>query len=68
MRRTVTVGLILNGLAFMLIGFLSSAPWGTDSVSNSNPAFAGAPLLFLFGILSVVSSAVLYEVLPDRRR
>jgi len=68
MRRTITVGLILNGVAFMLIGFLTAAPWGTDSVDNSNPAVTGAPMLFLLGIMSVIAAAVLYEVLPDRRR
>jgi len=52
----------------MLIGFLTAAPWGSSSVADSNPAFLGAPLLFVLGIVSVVAAAVLYEVLPDKRR
>jgi len=68
MRRTVTIGLVLTGLALMLIGFFTAAPWGTDSVDNSNPAITGAPMLFILGIISVIAAAVLYEVLPDRRR
>ncbi len=68
MRRTITIGLVLSGLALMLIGFFTAAPWGTDSVGDSNPAFTGAPMLFLLGIVSVIAAAVLYEVLPDRNR
>jgi len=52
----------------MVIGFLTAAPWGTDSVDNSNPVITGAPMLFILGIISVIAAAVLYEVLPDRRR
>lgn len=68
MRRTVTVGLVVLGVALMLIGFFAAAPWGSSSVADSDPAIVGAPLLFLLGIVSVVAAAVLYEVLPDKRR
>ena len=68
MRRTITIGLVVTGLALMVIGFLTAAPWGTDSVDNSNPVITGAPMLFILGIISVIAAAVLYEVLPDRRR
>ena len=68
MRRNITVGLVVIGFALMLIGFLSAAPWGSSSVADSDPVFLGAPLLFLFGVVSVVAAAVLYELLPDRRR
>lgn len=66
MRRSVTVSMVLVGLVLMLIGFLSAAPWGSSAVADSDPAFLGAPLLFILGIVSVVAAAVLYEVLPDR--
>ncbi len=68
MRRTITISLVLTGLALMLIGYFTAAPWGTDSVENSNPVVTGAPMLFILGIISVIAAAVLYEVLPDRRR
>ncbi len=68
MRRTITIGLVSSGLALMVIGFLTAAPWGTDSVDNSNPVITGAPMLFILGIISVIAAAVLYEVLPDRHR
>lgn len=68
MRRRLTVGLVSLGLVLMVIGFLVAAPWGSSSVSDSNPAIVGAPILFLLGIVSIVTAAILYEVLPDKRR
>ena len=68
MRRTITFGLIAVGIALMVIGFITAAPWGSSSVADSNPSILGAPLLFLLGIFSVVAAAVLYEVLPDKRQ
>lgn len=68
MRRNVTVGLVIVGCLLMVIGFLTAAPWGSSSVSDSNPAITGAPILFLLGIVSIVAAAVLYEILPDKRR
>ncbi len=67
MRRTVTVSLIVVGFVLMVVGFFVSAPWGTSSVEDADPAFTGAPSLFVVGIVSVVAAAVLYELLPDRR-
>jgi uncharacterized BrkB/YihY/UPF0761 family membrane protein len=68
MRRTITVGLVILGLALMLIGFVTAAPWGSSSAADSDPALAGAPLLFMLGIVSTVAAAVLYELLPDKRQ
>ncbi len=68
MRRTVTVSLVVVGLALMLVGFLTAAPWGSSTVADSDPVIMGAPLLFVLGIVSVVAAAVLYEVLPDKRQ
>lgn len=66
MRRTITVGLVVLGFGLMLIGFFTAAPWGSSSVADSNPVIVGAPLLFVLGIVSVVASAVLYELLPEQ--
>lgn len=68
MRKTVTVSLVVVGLALMLVGLLTAAPWGSSTVEDANPVFVGAPLLFVLGIVSVVAAAVLYEVLPDKSR
>ena len=68
MRRTVTVALIVLGFVLMVIGYLASAPWGSSSVADADPAFSGAPILFLLGIVAIVAAAVLYEILPDRWR
>ena len=66
MRRTITIGLVIAGFALMAIGLLAAAPWDSASVSDSDPAFLGAPTLFVFGIVAIVGAAVLYELLPDR--
>ena len=68
MRRAITVGLIVVGFALMLIGFLAAAPWGSSAVADSDPAFTGAPILFILGVVSAVAAAVVYELLPDRRQ
>ena len=68
MRRAITIGLVVAGFALMAIGLLGAAPWDTASVADSDPAFVGAPTLFLLGIVAIVGAAVLYEVLPDRDR
>ena len=68
MRRQMTVGLVLVGVVLMVVGYLSAAPWGASSVSDSNPAFVGAPMLFLLGVASIIAAVVLYEVLPSRRQ
>ncbi|MCL1595094.1 MAG: hypothetical protein M3132_12160 [Actinomycetia bacterium] len=66
MRRILTLLLIVVGLALMVIGYLSSAPWGATSVADSNPAFVGAPSLFLIGVVTLLLSALVYELLPSR--
>lgn len=68
MRRTITITLVGVGLLLMAIGLLAAAPWGTSSVSDGDPAFTGAPILFVLGIVSVIGAALLYELLPDRKR
>ncbi len=66
MRRTVTLLLVVLGLVLMVIGYFSSAPWGSSSVADSDPAFLGAPTLFILGIVVILAAAVFYELLPSR--
>ena len=68
MRRPTTLVLTVVGVVLMIIGYFGSAPWGTSEVADADPAFVGAPLLFVLGIISIVAAVVLYEVLPDRRK
>lgn len=66
MRRVLTVLLVLFGLGLMVVSYFSSAPWGSSTVADSDPAFAGAPSLFVLGILSILAAALVYELLPTR--
>lgn len=68
MRRTITIVMIVGGVAAMAVSyFVLSAPWGASGVDNSDPRVQFAPVLFLIGIVSLFLAAVAYEVLPDRR-
>ncbi|HET9443170.1 MAG TPA: hypothetical protein VFO65_07590 [Acidimicrobiales bacterium] len=68
MRRTLTILMIVGGVAAMVLSYFGlSAPWGASDVSNSDPRVPFAPVLFLVGIVSIFLAAVVYEVLPDRR-
>ena len=66
MRRILTTLFVVFGLALMVVGYFSSAPWGANSVADSDPAFVGAPTLFIIGIVSILAAALLYELLPAR--
>jgi len=66
MRRNVTLLLVLVGLVLMVVGYFSSAPWGSSSVADSDPAFLGAPTLFILGIVAILAAAIFYELLPTR--
>ena len=66
MRRTITLAMIVGGVALMLLGYLRSAPWGANSVTNSDPRFAFAPAVFVLGVVVAFSSALVYELMPDR--
>jgi uncharacterized BrkB/YihY/UPF0761 family membrane protein len=69
MRRPLTWLAILGGMALMVVSyFFLAAPWGADAAGDSNPRFSFAPALFVVGVILVFGSAVLYEVLPDRKR
>ena len=66
MRRIFTVLLVVFGLALMVVSYFSSAPWGSSSVADGDPAFVGAPTLFVIGIISILAAALVYELLPTR--
>lgn len=67
MRRLWTWALIVVGVALMAISyFFLAAPWGEDTVANSDPRLEFAPLLFVVGVILAFSAAVVYELLPDR--
>lgn len=67
MRRTLVWSMIVGGLVLMAVSyFVLAAPWGADSVDNSNPRVPFAAFLFVIGVMSVFLSAVVYELLPDR--
>ena len=68
MRRATTFTMIVSGLVLMVIGFAGAAPWGADSVANSDPGFVFAPLVFIVGIMLAFGAAVVYEILPNRRK
>ena len=68
MRNVLTAGCVVVGFVLMIVGYTASAPWGTESVVNSDPRFIFAPALFVLGVIFVFSSALVYELLPDKRR
>jgi prepilin signal peptidase PulO-like enzyme (type II secretory pathway) len=66
MRRALTTAMVLAGAALMVLGYALSAPWGAESVANSNPRVPFAPAIFVLGVVVVFSSAIVYELLPRR--
>jgi hypothetical protein len=65
----ITAVMIVGGLALMVVSyFFLAAPWGTTAARYSNPRLQFAPALFVLGVMSLFGSAVVYELLPDRRK
>lgn len=68
-RTLWTASLIIGGVVLMVVSyFFLTAPWGSDEVANSNPRMQWAPLLFVVGVIMAFMSAVVYELLPEKRR
>lgn len=67
-RKTMTIGMIAGGIILMIIGYMSAAPWGAEAVRNSDPLFDFAPTVFVLGIIITFSSALVYELLPDKHK
>ncbi len=68
MRKIGTIALVVVGIMLMLAGYFTAAPWGASTVADSDPVVMGAPMLFILGIISVLSAALFYELLPDSSR
>lgn len=68
MRRVVTIVLVVVGIVLLVVGYLTAAPWGAGSVADSDPRLLGAPMLFILGIVVMLSAALFYELFPDSRR
>ncbi len=67
MRRGLTIGMIVVGIALMVISYFGlTAPWGNESVANSDPRMQFAPLVFVLGVMMAFGSALVYEMLPER--
>jgi drug/metabolite transporter (DMT)-like permease len=67
MRKALTVGMIIAGVALMVLSYMSlAAPWGNSTVANSNPRLQFAPAFFVLGVVLAFGSALVYEMLPDR--
>ena len=66
MRKTITWAMIIVGVALMLAGYFLAAPWGNDSVANSDPRLPFSPAIFVLGVVTVFSAAVVYELIPNR--
>ena len=66
MRKTITMTMIVIGVGLMLLGYFLSAPWGADSVANSDPRLPFSPAIFVLGVITVFSSALAYELIQNR--
>ncbi len=94
MRRTITLAMIIGGVALIFGSyFFLAAPWGfpPSSPAYSNPRIPTGPvavsvgedqyslvnlivslippppILFIIGVMLVFLSAVVYELLPEKR-
>lgn len=68
-RRLLTSLFLVVGILLMVVSyFFWTAPWGAVSVENSNPRLEWAPAIFVLGVVLAFSSALIYELLPDRER
>jgi uncharacterized BrkB/YihY/UPF0761 family membrane protein len=68
MRSRVAIAMIVFGIVLMVLGYSLSAPWGATGVADSNPSIDFAPTIFVLGVIMTFSAALVYELLPDRKR
>jgi len=66
MRKFITRAMIVIGFALMLLGYVLAAPWGGETGASSDPRLPFAPAVFVLGVITVFSSALVYELLPNR--
>ncbi|MFQ5879861.1 MAG: hypothetical protein ACE5IZ_06805 [Dehalococcoidia bacterium] len=69
MRLFLTVLTLVAGVALAVVSyFFLAAPLGHPSNEGfSNPRVPFAALLFVLGVMLMFISAVVYELLPDRK-
>ena len=67
MRKALTTGFIVVGLALMLLGYALAAPWSWATEADSNPTVDFAPVIFVAGVIVLFSSALIYELLPSKQ-
>jgi len=69
-RRFIVWAMVLIGFGLQAVAYFAlAAPLGKPTdVSFSEPRVPFAPLLFIVGVGIVFSSAIVYELLPDRPR
>ncbi len=66
-RRTITTTILTLGIVLVVVSyFFLSAPLGSSGIDNSNPRMQFAPALLVFGVILSFTSAIVYELLPDR--
>lgn len=67
MRRGLTIGMVVVGVGLMVLAYFGlAAPWGVETVANSDPRIAFAPLIYVLGVMLALGSALVYTMLPDR--
>lgn len=68
MRRTLFLATLLAGLGLAIAGFFLAAPIGpTTGPVYSNPRVIFAPGIFVLGVVLMFLSAVVYELVPNKR-
>ncbi len=68
MRKNLFLVTLLGGLAFVVAGFMLSAPIGpASSPVISNPTLPFAPALFVLGVVLAFTSVVVYELVPGKK-
>ena len=66
-RRTITLTFLIVGVVLVVVSyFFLTAPFGSDGVDNSNPRLQFAPAILVGGVILAFSSAIVYELLPER--
>ncbi len=68
MRSRITLAIVVLGIVLMVVGYSLSAPWGATGVADSNPRVDFAPTIFVLGVVTTFSAALVYELVPSRKR
>ncbi len=53
-------------LTLAVLGFLLAGPIGSSGEEFSNPRVIGAPIVFIFGVMLLFLSPVVYELFPGK--